>query len=105
MQSISRGDVRAVAERDLQPRGFSNGRLIDFDGLSEAELMDIFDWEGDQGRVKPGLRDGITWLVGDAGDPELPASVGGHELVVANNFLCHMDARSAERCRAIWCGL
>ena len=31
-----------------------------FDGLTEAERSEMFDWEGDQATVKPWLRDGIT---------------------------------------------
>jgi SAM-dependent methyltransferase len=69
-----------------------------FEGLSDTERAEIFDWEGDRGRVKSWLREGIRWEVGDAGDPELPGVLGTHDVVVANNFLCHMDARSAESC-------
>ena len=69
-----------------------------FDGLTEAEREGMFDWEGDEGAIKPWLRDGITWGVGDAGDPGLIASLGPQDLVIANNFLCHMPAPSAQRC-------
>ena len=66
--------------------------------LSEAELCDMFDWDGDQARVKPLLREGVTWRLGDAADPTLIEELGPKDLVVANNFLCHVDAPSAERC-------
>lgn len=69
-----------------------------FDGLTEAEREAMFDWEGDEGTVKPWLRDGVTWQVGDACDPDLVTSLGPQDLVVANNFLCHLEPRSAERC-------
>jgi len=69
-----------------------------FDRLSEAERREMFDWEGDQARVKRWLREGITWRLGDASDPKLLEELGSMDLVVANNFLCHMDAPSAERC-------
>ena len=69
-----------------------------FDGLTEAERGEMFDWEGDEGRIKPWLRDGVTWQVGDASDPNLITSLGPQDLVVANNFLCHMPARSAQLC-------
>ena len=70
-----------------------------FQGLTEAERGEIFDWEGaDQAHVKPWLREGITWRLGDAADPGLVEELGPKDLVVANNFLCHMDAPSAERC-------
>jgi len=70
-----------------------------FEGLTEAELCEMFDWGGAaQGEVKPWLREGISWRLGDAGDPRLVEELGPKDLVVANNFLCHMDAPSAERC-------
>jgi SAM-dependent methyltransferase len=69
-----------------------------FDRLTEDERREMFDWDGDQGRVKPWLKEGISWRVGDAADPRLVEELGPQDVVVANNFLCHMDAASAERC-------
>jgi chemotaxis methyl-accepting protein methylase len=69
-----------------------------FEDMTDAEMREMFDWEGDQGRVKPWLREGIVWRLGDAADPRLLDELGTKDLVVANNFLCHMDASSAERC-------
>jgi polysaccharide pyruvyl transferase WcaK-like protein/chemotaxis methyl-accepting protein methylase len=69
-----------------------------FDGLTDAEREEMFDWDGDQATIKPWLRDGITWAVGDAGDPNLIPSLGPQDLVIASNFLCHMDPDSAQRC-------
>ena len=69
-----------------------------FDQLTETESREMFDWDGDDAHVKPWLRDGITWRLGDAADPDLIDALGPKDLVVANNFLCHMDAESAERC-------
>jgi chemotaxis methyl-accepting protein methylase len=69
-----------------------------FDGLTGAEREELFDWEGDEGAIKPWLRDGITWQVGDASDPNLISDVGTQDLVVANNFLCHMEPHSAQQC-------
>lgn len=69
-----------------------------FQGLTEAERSEIFDWEGYEGRIKPWLRDGIMWHVGDASDPNLITNLGPQDLVVANNFLCHMAPRSAGQC-------
>ena len=42
-----------------------------FDALTEAERGEMFHWERDKGTIKPWLRDGVTWQVGDAGDPNL----------------------------------
>ena len=32
-----------------------------FERLTEAEMVEMFDWEGDQAKVKSWLREGITW--------------------------------------------
>lgn len=69
-----------------------------FERLSASELQDIFVWDGERARVKPWLQDGITWEVADVSDPRTVRSLGEHDLVVASNFLCHMDDESAERC-------
>jgi hypothetical protein len=69
-----------------------------FDGLTEAERADLFDWDGDDARVKPWLREGLTWEVGDACDPVLADRLGPQDIVIANNFLCHMPAPSAREC-------
>jgi SAM-dependent methyltransferase len=69
-----------------------------FERLTPYEMGEMFDWEGDQGRVKPWLRDAITWHVGDASDPELIRVLGPQDMVVASNFLCHMTPLAAENC-------
>jgi len=92
-------EVIRVAEEGVygpQSSTFVNADV--FERLTELEEQEMFDWEGDQARVKPWLREGITWRVGNASDPELVADLGHQDIVVANNFLCHMDAQSAERC-------
>ena len=61
-------------------------------------MRDMFDSEEDTRRVKEWLREGIDWHVGDACDPKLGSRLGRQNIVVASNFLCHMDAESAERC-------
>jgi chemotaxis methyl-accepting protein methylase len=69
-----------------------------FERLTEAEMVEIFDWEGDQARVKSWLREGITWHRRDAADPELTSILGPQDMVIASNFLCHMPRADAERC-------
>jgi len=69
-----------------------------FQGLTASERGEMLDWEGDEGTIKPWLREGVTWEVGDAGDPELIASLGRQDLVIANNFLCHMPPAGAQAC-------
>src|SRR5213596_1716680 len=69
-----------------------------FERLTEAEMVEMFDWEGDQAKVKSWLREGITWQLGDAADPELINILGPQDMVVASNFLCHMAGADAEKC-------
>lgn len=66
--------------------------------LTEEELEAIFEVDGDQARVRPSLKEGITWLHGDANDPQLNQLLGRPDIVVANRFLCHMKPPAAEKC-------
>jgi SAM-dependent methyltransferase len=69
-----------------------------FERLTTSEKQEMFDWEGDQATVKSWLREGITWKLGDASDPELISGLGLQDIVVASNFLCHMPPADAENC-------
>jgi SAM-dependent methyltransferase len=68
-----------------------------FERLTDAEKAEMFDWEGDQAKVKSWLREGITWQLGDAADSELINTLGAQDMVVSN-FLCHMAPADAEKC-------
>ncbi len=67
-----------------------------FERLTAHEMEHMFDLEGDVAKVKPWLREGITWQLGDASSPELVHALGPQDIVVANNFLCHMEPPAAE---------
>lgn len=69
-----------------------------FDRMAMPEKEEFFDSNGEEARVKAWIKDDITWQVADAGDPEIFSSIGLQEMVVANNFLCHMSPADAERC-------
>lgn len=69
-----------------------------FERLTEDERGEMFDWEGDTATVKPWIRAGISWHAGDAADPALVHALGPQDIVVASNFLCHMEPAAAERC-------
>jgi SAM-dependent methyltransferase len=66
--------------------------------LTPGEIENFFDRNGDAVTVKPWLKEGINWRVEDARDREITSSIGLQDLVVANNFLCHMNASEAETC-------
>src|ERR1700759_2469790 len=69
-----------------------------FQNLDESEMDAMFEMEADQARIKPWLKEGVTWKLGDANDPELITELGTQDIVVANRFLCHMEPAAAERC-------
>jgi SAM-dependent methyltransferase len=66
--------------------------------MTSAEIEEIFDGDGDKVTVKSGIRQGIEWHVGDARKVGIGDFLGLQEIVVASNFLCHMDQGSAEAC-------
>jgi chemotaxis methyl-accepting protein methylase len=69
-----------------------------FDRISEAEIEELFDSNGNVFTVKSWIKEGIEWHVGDAGKAEIVELLGPQDIVVANNFLCHMEPTAAERC-------
>jgi chemotaxis protein methyltransferase CheR len=69
-----------------------------FEFITNEETADMFEVQGDQARIRPWLQKGITWLRGDACDPELARALGSQDWVVANRFLCHMEPAAANRC-------
>jgi hypothetical protein len=66
--------------------------------MSDDEMKAMFELEGHQAKVRPWLKEGITWLSGDAADPKLVRVLGPQDMVVANRFLCHMGPVAADRC-------
>lgn len=68
-----------------------------FERMSQHEMDAMFGRDGDQVRIKPWLKEGITWHCADAGDPELASILGRQDMVIANRFLCHMDPTPAKR--------
>jgi len=69
-----------------------------FDRITDAEIDELFDRAGDVFTIKSWIKEGIQWHVGDVGEPEILNLLGPQDMVVANNFLCHMDASMAETC-------
>jgi SAM-dependent methyltransferase/mannose-6-phosphate isomerase-like protein (cupin superfamily) len=69
-----------------------------FELMSRAEVDEMFDKSEEAMTVKPWIKEGIDWHVGDAGESEVLDLLGPQDFVIANNFLCHMDSLEAERC-------
>ena len=92
-------EILKFAERGLYTSSASElvGSSI-FERLTPHEIEQMFDLEGQEARVKPWLREDITWRLGDAASPELIPALGRQDIVVANNFLCHMEPAAAENC-------
>ena len=66
--------------------------------MTTSEIEEFFDRDGDKAIVKSWIKEGIEWHAADVGAPELLDTLGPQDIVVANNFLCHMDDLEAERC-------
>jgi len=90
---ISADSVACAEAGRYMPQGVELARPVDVDTLAS-----LFDRDGDVLVVKSALRQNIRWLVGDAGDPGLAGSLGLQDVVLANNFLIHMNDREAASC-------
>jgi SAM-dependent methyltransferase len=66
--------------------------------LPDQTLSELFERDGENLTVKAPLQQGIRWLVGDARDPSLAESLGSQDVVIANNFMVHMNDREAALC-------
>jgi len=86
----SRGEVSWNTSRD------QNAWILE--RMTKEEIGAMFEVRGNQAHVRPWLKQGITWLCADAGDPKLPSAIGQQEIVIANRFLCHMRPPQAESC-------
>ena len=64
--------------------------------LTQTEFDQLFERIQDQAAVKSWIREGIKWSVGDASHPEIINTLGPQDIVIANNFLCHMEPTIAE---------
>jgi SAM-dependent methyltransferase len=69
-----------------------------FERMTLAEFERVFESDGGVATVRSWIREGISWHLGDARDQGLMRVIGAQDLVVASNFLCHMQPAEAERC-------
>jgi SAM-dependent methyltransferase len=88
-----------IAKRGTYTRGALSLSDTDiFDGVTEAEIDRMFDKNRDSLTVKSWIKDGIDWQVGDCMRSDILNTLGVQDIVLANNFLCHMGALKAEGC-------
>lgn len=69
-----------------------------FQRLTEGEFKKLFDRTADRATIRPWIKEGIVWQLGDVRDPDVLNRLGLQDIVVANNFLCHMRPPQAEEC-------
>jgi hypothetical protein len=69
-----------------------------FERMTESEKYEMFDHVDGQFIVKSWIKQNITWHVADAGEHRTVELIGKNNIVVANNFLCHMPPIKAENC-------
>ncbi len=92
-------DASLIARKgDLAWQTWRGQNVSIFERMTPAEMDAMFDRQGNEVRVKARFREGIVWHVGDAGDPELARRLGVQDIVMAKNFLCHMNPHEAEKC-------
>jgi len=84
--------------KDVAGGTFRDQRDSIFERTAAEEMEALFDREGEVVKVKPQFREGITWHLGNAGDPDLVDVLGTQDVVIANRFLCHMQPEQAELC-------
>jgi len=92
-------EVLKVAREGLYNRQSSDlGGPSIFHRMTEDEFVEMFEGDRREPRVRSWIREGINWHLGDAGDPGLVRVLGPQDMVVASNFLCHMEPSDAENC-------
>lgn len=98
LDSASTNAHPAAEPSDAGWNTFTDQNAWIFERVSPEEMASMFDVNGEEASVRPWLREGITWLCGDASDARLAATLGPQDIVVANRFLCHMHPPQAHRC-------
>ena len=72
--------------------------LAEVAGISEGSYEGLFSRHGDTLHVQQWLKEGVRWWVGDVCSSDLAAEFGLQDVVFANNFLFHMDAKRSGTC-------
>ena len=74
-----------------------------FERMNDEEVEAMFEIEADQARVRRRLKEGVIWIRGDAGDPELVRLLGSSGNGVGKSVslpyvACGCGKVPAERC-------
>jgi chemotaxis methyl-accepting protein methylase len=97
LQETGMSEEEKVLRLTCRDQGSDQSASI-FERMDQSEMDAMFDQEGDRAKIKPWIKEGISWRIGDASAPELVDELGTQDLVVANRFLCHMQPAAAESC-------
>jgi SAM-dependent methyltransferase len=92
------GDAIEIAKRGVYSFAgpqWTNSNV--FERMTCAEIDEFFEKVNDEMVIKSRIKEGITWQVDDAAHPGIIDRLERQDIVVANNFLCHMDPPIAER--------
>jgi chemotaxis protein methyltransferase CheR len=76
----------------------------ELEGLGGQEMGELFRPEGDQLKVRDWIAKGTEWHVADARRQD-NVGFGQHDIVLANNFLIHLDRVEAASCLSEVIGL
>ena len=63
--------------------------------MNAVEKAEFFDIQSDVAVIKDWLKEGIDWGVADVREPAILDQMGLQDIVVASNFLCHMERSEA----------
>lgn len=90
-------DISASAIRTAQGGVYArdSDEMRDID---DEKLEVMFDCGTGHHKVKQCVTEGVSFLVGDACDPNLPETLGPQDIIIANNFLIHLPNQLAEAC-------
>ena len=75
--------VFKLALNSYRDQSYSDDVTI-FERMTPDEIEAMFEIASDQMSVRSWLKEGVIWLRGDAGDPDLGGVVGLQDIVVAN---------------------
>ena len=97
VHSGSRDDMAAGRWRVPEPGSSLVGSEV-FERMTEAEKAEFFESRQDSAVIRDWLRQGIHWGVADVREAGIVDRLGRQDIVVASNFLCHMEQAEAEQC-------